>query len=269
MRRVAFALFVALLLAGTPSTALAALVIDQANASGNIVYVGPSIQAQTFEPAMPGYLERVDLQLEEDTAGGHTVTVEIKAQSRTTGLPTGNPLATSTAHVDVRAWYPFVFSKPAKVLAGAHLAIVITMDSGGRTIGSDDTYAHGELLHWLAGTWKAMPSHDLTFMTYMSSTPPPTPTPKKPVKTATAGPTQAPTGTPSAAPTGSPAVSMALTPTPSGSEITPASMAATADPGGSSSPGSGSGGADWAVIVFGGVAVLAAVIVAFALGRRR
>ena len=110
MRHLAVAVCAGLLLGLLPASALGfdPANLDQENIPGGTDKSAPAevLLCQTFTAGKSGTLVEVDLDI-----AGHgepLATVEIRATDPATGLPTGGPLATSSADysVDGRTWVP-------------------------------------------------------------------------------------------------------------------------------------------------------------------
>lgn len=156
MRHRAIALCAGVLLLGMlPGSALGIdpANIDQKNIPGDTDRSAPAevLLAQTFTAGKTGTLVEVDLDIAGK--GEPSATVEIRATDRTTGLPTGGPLATSSASLPIDfTWLHFVFTPPLGVTSGTKYAIILISNDETMVATSGNVYAGGEAL-FNTGVW--------------------------------------------------------------------------------------------------------------------
>jgi hypothetical protein len=179
VRHLAVAVCAGLLLGLLPASALGfdPANLDQENIPGGTDKSAPAevLLCQTFTAGKSGTLVEVDLDI-----AGHgepLATVEIRATDPATGLPTGGPLATSSASLPIDfTWLHLVFTPPLGVTSGTKYAIILISNDETRVAASDDVYAGGEAL-FNTGSWSDLSSiytgmADLGFETFVDAVTP-------------------------------------------------------------------------------------------------
>lgn len=171
---VAGMLLVALLPGAAIGSPLPPGALDQSNdpdpaalANGHTIGTTGAI-AQTFTAGKTGLLTRIQLYVN----GTGPMSVSINTISG--GIPTGAPLASSTAgFTSFEGWVDFPFALPVSVTAGVKYAIVFNTGTLAAAWGSLDTYSGGQALiftgSWVSfQTWQSTSTfYDFAFKTFV------------------------------------------------------------------------------------------------------
>jgi hypothetical protein len=256
--------------------------LDQSSTHVDHWLQGSYIEAQTFTPAITGYLDSVELYLSPSPHG--TVFVSIQGTTGSTPVPNGTTLSSKSLAVPASSpagWFRFYLGPNPTLVAGHVYAIVFTpTDNVISYGGTSNPYHRGRALVFSGGSWVTPPNlvspsniDDFAFRTWMIATATPTPT-HRPTAAPTVAPAVAtPTPTPTAVATATAAVPSA-TDTPAAIVAGPSGAAASPDPavGSGSTAGSGSGGSSGSMMpIVGGVIVALVVLggLLFLLMKRR
>jgi uncharacterized repeat protein (TIGR01451 family) len=157
--------------------------LDQSNTAGTTTgtsFGTASWGGQTFIPAVPGQLVKMDIQLFCSGCTGTTPNLTLSIRSTSGGLPTGADLATATIpgfSSGSGTYYTGSFGSPPTLTSGTQYALILrpvaTPSAGGYfwIRSSPSTYANGQRVISTdnGATWTADSTRDFNFKAYMQA----------------------------------------------------------------------------------------------------